>query len=358
MKLLHTADLHMDSAFAALDGDRAALRRSEQRALLARMAELADKEKVDAVLMCGDLLDSARSFAETDEALAEFCESVPAPVFIAPGNHDWYGPSSPYARLSLPGGTHVFKTLEPERVELESGNIWGAGWTGPTAPPLTGFRASGGGINVMALHAVVGAPDGRYRTITEEAIAFSGLDYLALGHVHGYTGPRRAGGTVWCYPGCPEGRGFDETGEKGVVIADVTEKGTELRFVPVCSRRYEIRETEAGDDALAAVLAAMPEGAPRDVYRIILTGETDVRPDTAALASALEGKFFALEIKDKTRPRVDIWAGTGEDTLRGAFLKRMKVRYEAAEDEDAREKTERAVRIGLAALENRDWSTI
>ena len=210
----------------------------------------------------------------------------------------------------------------------------------------------------MALHAVVGAPDGRYRTVTEGAIAYSGLDYLALGHVHGYTGPRRAGGTVWCYPGCPEGRGFDETGEKGVVIADVTENGTELRFVPVCSRRYEIREVEAGDDALAAVLAAMPEGAPRDVYRLILTGETDVRPDTAALAAALGSRFFALEVKDKTKPRVDLWAGTGEDTLRGAFLKRMRVRYEAAEDEDAQEKTVRAVRIGLAALENRDWSSI
>jgi DNA repair exonuclease SbcCD nuclease subunit len=358
MKLLHTADLHMDSAFAALDGDRAVLRRSEQRSLLARMAELANSEKVDAVLMCGDLLDSARSYAETDEALAEFCESVSAPVFIAPGNHDWYGPSSPYARLSLPAGTHIFRSLEPERVELEAGSIWGAGWTGPTAPPLAGFRAAGEGINVMVLHAVVGVPDGRYRTITEEAIAFSGLNYLALGHVHGYTGPRRAGGTVWCYPGCPEGRGFDETGEKGVVIADVTGNGTELRFVPVCSRRYEIREVEAGDDALAAVLAAMPEGAPRDVYRLILTGETDVRPDTAALLAALESRFFALEIKDRTRPRVDVWAGTGEDTLRGAFLKRMRVRYEAAEDDAAREKTERAARIGLAALENRDWSTI
>ena len=109
---------------------------------------------------------------------------------------------------------------------------------------------------------------------------------------------------------------------------------------------------------LASVLAALPEGAPRDVYRLILTGETDVRPDTAALLAALGSRFFALEIKDKTKPRIDIWAGTGEDTLRGAFLKRMRVRYEAAQDDDAREKTERAVRIGLAALENRDWSTI
>ncbi|MBR5115172.1 MAG: DNA repair exonuclease [Oscillospiraceae bacterium] len=358
MKLLHSADLHMDSAFAALDEDKAALRRSEQRGLLARMAELAAAEKVDAVLMCGDLLDSARSFAETDEALAEFCESVAAPVFIAPGNHDWYGPSSPYARLKLPENTHVFKSLEPESIELEAGNIWGAGWTSPTAPPLTGFRVPEGGINVMALHAVVGTPDGRYLTITEDAIGYTGLNYLALGHVHAYTGPRRSGGTVWCYPGCPEGRGFDETGEKGVVIADVTEKGTELRFVPVCSRRYEILSVEAGDDALAAVLAALPEGAPRDVYRLILTGETDVRPDTVALLAALGSRFFAVDIKDKTKPRVDIWAGTGEDTLRGAFLKRMRVRYEAAEDDDAREKTERAVRIGLAALENRDWSTI
>ncbi len=358
MKLFHTADLHMDSAFAALDEEKAALRRSEQRALLARMADLARAEKADAVLMCGDMLDSARSFAQTDEALAEFCESVAMPVFIAPGNHDWYGASSPYARLKLPGNTHIFKTLEPEAVELADGTVWGAGWLAETAPPLTGFRVPEGGVNVMALHAVVGAPDGRYRTISEEAIAASGLDYLALGHVHSFSGARRAGNTTWCYPGCPEGRGFDETGERGAVIADVTKQGTELRFVPLAARRYEILELPAGDDALAALLAALPEGAPKDIYRVIFTGETDVKPDLQAVRAAVEAKFFALDLRDKTVPCRDLWSGEGEETLRGAFLKRMRVRYGAADSDEARETVMKALRIGLAALENRDWSTI
>lgn len=358
MKLFHTADLHMDSAFAALDAEKAALRRSEQRALLSRMAELARGERVDAVLMCGDLLDSARSFAQTDEALGEFCENVGVPVFIAPGNHDWYGASSPYARLKLPGNTHIFKSLEPEAVELADGIVWGAGWLAETAPPLTGFRIAGGGVNVMALHAVVGAPDGRYRTISEDEIAASGLDYLALGHVHSFSGARRAGKTTWCYPGCPEGRGFDETGERGAVIADVTERGTELRFVPLAARRYEILELPAGDDAPAALLAAIPEGAPQDVYRVIFTGETDVKPDMQAVRAAAEGRFFALELRDRTRPCRDLWSGEGEETLRGAFLKRMRVRYDAADSDEARETVMRALRIGLAALENRDWSTI
>ena len=61
--------------------------------------------------------------------------------------------------------------------------------------------------------------------IAPEDIEKSGLTYLALGHVHQYSGPRREGGTVYAYPGTPDGRGFDELGEKGVILGRVSDGG-------------------------------------------------------------------------------------------------------------------------------------
>ena len=108
LTILHAADLHLDSPFEGLPAGKAAIRREEQRELLARLAELAFTEHVDLVLLAGDLLDSGNTYYETGEELIRALRGIGAPVFIAPGNHDFYSARSPYARLHLPDNVHVF----------------------------------------------------------------------------------------------------------------------------------------------------------------------------------------------------------------------------------------------------------
>ena len=88
IKILHTADLHLDSAFETLSPGKAAIRRAELRALPKKIAALAVREKADVVLLSGDLLDSDSLYRETGEELIENLAKIPAPVLIAPGNHD------------------------------------------------------------------------------------------------------------------------------------------------------------------------------------------------------------------------------------------------------------------------------
>ena len=90
IKLLHAADLHLDSPFEGLGESKAAVRRTEQRQLLYRIAQLAHNEKVHLVLLAGDLLDSDSAYAETGEELVKALGGIEAPVFISPGNHDFY----------------------------------------------------------------------------------------------------------------------------------------------------------------------------------------------------------------------------------------------------------------------------
>lgn len=357
-KILHTADLHLDSPFEGLPSGKAAIRRSEQRALLTRLADLANAEQVDAVLLCGDLLDSGNTYFETGEELVRSLSRIEAPVLIAPGNHDWYSSKSPYARLKLPENVHVFTESAVRAVELpEKGlRVYGAAFTANRSGPLlTGFRAgrTEGVTNLLCLHGEPGVRESVYDPVSEEELANSGVDYAAFGHIHKASGLKKAGNTWYAWPGCPEGRGFDETGEKTVYIVELDGESCALRPVCVASRRYELlRADVTGSDALLAIHAQLPDDTVRDVYRIILTGEAEETPDLKRLHSSLAELFFELQLRDETRLRRDIWENAGEDTLRGLFLGKLRARYDAAKSEAERVRVEQAARWGLAALDN------
>lgn len=353
LKLIHGADFHLDAPFGALSPEKARQRRDEQRQLLSRLADLAETEGADLVLLSGDLLDGGETYQETVEALSRTLGQIKAPVFIAPGNHDPYGPRSVYAGTVWPDNVHIFTAVQPEAVELPELNcvVHGAAFTTPQADrsPLMGFSAPRDGkLHLMALHGDV-AGQGRYGPINEEDIAASGLTYLALGHIHACSGLQKAGDTYWAYPGCPEGRGFDETGEKGVLAVTVEDDRTvSARFVSLAARRYEIVEADvtgkdSGEDALRSVLPAAPSG---DCCRIVLTGQRSFDiPDLAALTALAEPFYFSVSVRDNTRPLRDLWERAGEDSLTGLVLRALKGEKEL-EDRDL------AAGFALAALEH------
>lgn len=352
IKILHTADLHLDSAFEALPAGKAAIRRSEQRELLGRIAELARSERVDLVLLPGDIFDGGGTYFETGTELVRCLRDIPVPVFIAPGNHDPYDAHSPYAKLDLPGNVRLFTGRDIECAELPELGVcvYGAAFTGASdGPDISHFHADRdeGVWNILCAHAEVG-----FDPVNEQALADSGLGYAALGHIHKPSGLRRSGSTWYSWPGCPEGRGFDETGERTVSIIELSDSGCTLRPVCIASRRYELLPVDVtGCDPLLAVHTVLPEDTARDVYRIVLTGEVDTPPDMSRLKRNLDDCFFALQLRDETRLRRDVWERAEEDSLRGIFLRRLREKYDAANG-DERELVEQAARWGLAALDN------
>lgn len=358
LRFLHAADFHLDSPFAALGGEKAALRRQEQRRQLRELADLA--EGTDLVLLAGDLLDSVRAYGETREALQEFFRCLPMPVFIAPGNHDSYIPQSPYTRMELPENVHIFTQTKPERIPLpELGcTVWGAAFRSERAEaPLRGFHAvEDGNLQLMVVHGEVTEGNSKYGPITQEDIAASGLSYLALGHKHGFSGLQRAGKTWWAYPGCTLGRGFDETGEKGVLLGTLEGENCALEFRPLSGRRYRDLEVDVtgAESPEQAALAVLSPDWREDILRITLRGEWETKPGTESLREALEDHCWSLTLRDETRLTRDIWKMADEDTLRGAFLRILRKQYEAAGEGEQRERITRAARFGLAAMEDRE----
>ena len=370
MKLLHAADFHLDSPLSGLSPDKSAQRRRELRKVPARLAELARSEGVDLVLLPGDLLDGDRVHPETLHALVQALEEMAVPVFIAPGNHDWYHDRSPYAVNQWPDNVYIFTRPEMQAIPLPSLNcvVHGCAFTAPRREddPLAGFfTPDDGRTHILCLHGEVGAA-GNYAPISPKSLENSGAAYAALGHVHA-AGNGRAGGTLWAYPGCPEGRGFDELGPKGALIvsfnepvqltvaspdgpamapADLGIQPVAAKFVPVCQRQYRIESVNVKDFTFL-----LSQGESPDLVRFLLTGESRFAPDLTALTAQAAPRFFHVELRDRTTLPTDLWARESEDSLTGLFLREMRTRLDGTAGEEEKDKLLLAVRFGLAALE-------
>ncbi|MBQ0038094.1 MAG: DNA repair exonuclease [Clostridiales bacterium] len=358
VRILHAADFHLDSAFGALTEAQARQRRQESRTLVERMVDYANDHGVQLLLLAGDLFDSDDIYAQTGELLAQALRRFAGHAVIAPGNHDCCSSRSAYVRIRWPENVHIFTEDRSSQFDFPQYGctVYGAAFTAPEASDcaLPESLPEDGMVHLGVLHGDLGVKDSRYRSISPEQIAASGLDYLALGHIHSCSGIQRAGKTVYAYSGCLEGRGFDETGEKGFLLGDVAQGSAELTFVPFAQHRYELLEVDITHREITeAVTERLPEDTTADIYRIVLTGETDEPIRMGRLERDLEGRFFQLELRDQTRLRRDIWEKCGEDSLRGIFLQKLREKYDSA-DEDERATIEQAVRFGLAAMENRE----
>lgn len=353
IKILHCADLHLDSPFRALPPEQAALRRQEQRAVLDTLTDLS--EQCDLVLIAGDLLDGTRVYQDTLEALTRSFSRFHCPVLIAPGNHDFYVPGGLYDRTPWPETVHIFRSSAITELTFpELGcRVYGAAFRGSESGPLlSGFRAKPDGlINLMVLHGEVGTAGSPYNPITREEIAASGLDYLALGHIHQSSGLLQAGRTRYGWPGCTVGRGFDETGFKGVSLITLDGEACHAETIPLQKKRYEVFTVEAGSDPVAAARLALPADSQQVCCRIIFTGPS-APLDLTALHRQLAPHVFSLDLKDHTVPLRDPWEGRGENNLKGLLLQTL---WEAAQDNpDAAAAARLAAEFSVCLLEGRE----
>jgi len=353
MKILHAADLHLDFPYAALPPEKAAVRRREGRELLTRLARLAREENVDLVLLAGDLFDGREVYRETVAALKESLASIPTPVLIAPGNHDPYTARSPYATVDWPENVTVFSKESVEDKEFPQLNcvVHGTAFTGESLPLdlWAGFRApEDGRIHIGLSHGDWNQSHSTYHPIGLSSVEYSGLAYLALGHIHAPSGLQWAGKTAWAYPGCPEGHGFDELEERGCLLVTIENGTVSGEFRPLAARRYLEKEVALSDGASALEEAERMLGtcSPEDCIKLIFTGERETPLDLKRMEEQLSHRVFALRCKDHTKPKTELWDRVEEDTLTGLFLRLMREKVEAGE-----ENAELAVRFGLAALE-------
>ena len=346
MKILHSADWHLCSPLLGRSEAQTQLLRKNLLLLPGKIAALCRKEQCDMMLLSGDLFDGPFD-ADTFRILCDALKEAAVPVFITPGNHDFADMASPWLTQKFPENVHIFTRPVIEAVEVPSLHcrVYGAGFNAMDCPPLLeSFRADTDMTAIGILHGDPAQAASPYNPITRQQVEDSGLAYLALGHIH-KGGAFRAGGTLCAWPGCPMGRGYDETGEKGVLIVTVGDTA-EARFVGL--GMPEFFDLECAPRELDALL---PPVGNENIYRITLTGESEP-PDMAALAEKY-ARFPHLELRDRTTPPVDVWKALGEDSFEGTYFGLLQAALEGA-DEQTQSRIHLAARICRQILDGQE----
>ena len=362
MKLVLFADLHLDTPFVWAPPAAARRRRQALRDTLDAIVDLAAAEGADALCCAGDLYEHDRITPDTGEFLrAAFARLAPMPVLLAPGNHDWLGPSSVYARTRWSPNVHLFTGSSLEPLDLAEGfTVWGAAHHVPANTPGfldDGFQVDRGGVNVALFHGSLRSglafqEEGKqpHAPFDADQIPAAGLHHALVGHFHTITDDPR-----YTYPGNPDPLTFGETGERGAVVIEVADDGsvtrtrhrvarTSLHDVTVdiggCASAHEIR------DRVTNAVAPL-EGT----VRVTLTGEVEPTAEVHLAHLADVGPHLELLVPRLGRVSVgyDIDAIAAQtDTVRGRFARDV---LDAAElDDDTRR---RVLVTGLRALDGR-----
>lgn len=355
IKILHCADLHLGSELTGAPG-AAAKRRQELLGTFRRITNICRDESIDLLLIAGDMFEGSNVDDATVQSVKEYLKNMGSTIAaIAPGNHDYVSIDSPFASNDWPENVVVFRSNLAKVEFPERGfAVCGAGFTStyqrePLLASAGELMLDPSLINICVLHGDLGPNGGvsDYNLVTESQLAASGFSYVALGHIHKRTDILRAGSCSYAYPGCPDGRGFDELGEKGVYIGTVSKNSAKLEFRPVCSRMYlseaiDISGLGSEGEIVRLVLAElqMRYGSDfgRHYYKLQLTGSIDesfVLP-LATIREVLGESLYFVKLADHTHLEVDYDELAKESSLRGIFVRKMLERITAAE------KTERA----------------
>ncbi len=359
MRLLHFSDLHLDSHFRWAGPDVGRERRSDLRRTLKSICDLAQEESVDALLCAGDLYEDARFTPDTVKFVAETFGKLDIPVLLAPGNHDWLGPTSLYATADWTPNVHVFESTYLTAYELTDGfTIWGAAHRAPanTNGFLEDFTVNRGGINIALFH---GSEQGTlqwqdngkvpHAPFREDQIHAAGLNHAFVGHFHT---PRSA---VWyTYPGNPEPLTFGEVGLRGAVIADFDERGgmTRTTHVVAVGQMTDI-EVALSDITHSGQVVDQVRAAVEPltgIVRVTLTGEigedVDIRIEDLQPAGAHLDALIARVGEVSIAYDIDDLAN--EQTVRGEFVRAVR-EDQTLTDEERR----RVIVTGLRALSGR-----
>ena len=305
MRFIHTADIHLDSPLTGLSAYQdapAELLRTATRDAFENLVSEAIREKVDFMVIAGDLYDGSWKDFNTGLFFVRqmgLLKTAGIQVFVLFGNHD--AESEMTKKLLMPDNVHCFSATKAQTFRLDSLRVALHGRSFKDAATLENLamtypQAAPGWLNIGVLHTALdgSAVHPNYAPCSIAQLEALGYQYWALGHVHEH---RIWQGTCTiAFPGNLQGRHIRETGPRGALLVTAEDgqiESVERLFVDVL-RWYavEVDVSSAADladvvrltgQALEATLAQSQTELPLAV-RVMMTG-----------ATAAHGKLFGME---------------------------------------------------------------
>ncbi|HHV62012.1 MAG TPA: DNA repair exonuclease [Firmicutes bacterium] len=354
IRLLHTADAHLDNPLSGL-GKVGNARRKEIARAFERVVSIAIEKGVTALLLAGDLYHdpSARS-SPWVKSLFKKLERHGIHVLAIPGNHDELPACKAYME-EFPPNVYIFSGEElTPYTRIEGLSIYGVVSTDKHRRVLKGFRkVDAPGFHIALVHGQYRLTDQfaeNYCPIEPEDIELSGLDYIALGHFHNFMDCSH-GRTRAFYPGSPARLDFSDIADRVVLLITLNDAAVSVEQVPLEDRQYITVEADINDpDHIHHQVASIEDEAA--CVRVRLSGITGDPSISSSIVDDLvekySDKFFYFCVEDKT----DVMIGDLDDdfTIRGKFLQRMRQRVQDARDGEDALRVRYALSYGLAAL--------
>lgn len=412
VRLIHTADLHLDSAFSSrFSKEEAEERRRNLLIAWNKLLQYGIERRVQAILISGDLFDSPVVSRSTMEIfLSSIRKNPEISFFYLRGNHDtkntfrfrddlpknlflfskegkkyrlkeklvllgqeFYGterrnefPEEPYGterRSEFPEesyGTESLLELPEEPEELVEEELLSPSSAKDAVQSIWNLKEED--CNILMLHGAL--REGGPEVQNEQGISLKQLSrypihYLALGHIHKRE-EGKCGSLYYIYPGCLQGRGFDEEGEKGFYYVEIEEETKEIKaeFVPLKEGEFRIiplflSEEDGTLDAEEKIRESLKkEGVEaKDSVRIILKGEkrAEEERNLRYLEKQLEEEYAYIEIKEETKLKLRKEEFIHEKGLKGEFL-RMVCESESLSEEEK----EKLMILGIGLLQGEE----
>lgn len=336
MRLIHCADLHLDSKMESnLTREQAKERKEEILLTYTQMIDYAKKNQVQVILIAGDLFDTKKVTKRTRHVVLDSILSNPDIDFLyLRGNHD------------------ADSFLDSLRGEDENGELppnlklFGKDWLQYTYGEvvISGVELSPDNMdyiydalllspqayNIVMLHGQETRYKGKDATpkIALSALKNRNIDYLALGHIHTYKEGKLDSRGEYCYSGCLEGRGFDECGAKGFVLLEIADKRCTRTFIPMGKRTlHQVDVPISGmlstSQVAEEVKEATKEISPKDLVKVVLTGEValETELDLSYLTKILQEQFYYGKVVNETKLAVNIQKLACDVSLKGEFLR-------------------------------------
>lgn len=386
VRLIHTADLHLDSAFSSrFSKEEAEERRRNLLIAWNKLLQYGIERKVQAILISGDLFDSPVVSRSTMEIfLSSIRKNPEISFFYLRGNHDTKNtfrfrddlPKNLFLfskegkkyrlkeKLVLLGqefyGTERRNEFPEEPEELVEEELLSPSSAKDAVQSIWNLKEED--CNILMLHGAL--REGGFEVQNEQGISLKQLSrypihYLALGHIHKRE-EGKYGSLNYIYPGCLQGRGFDEEGEKGFYYVEIEEETKEIKaeFVPLKEGEFRIiplflSEEDGTLDTEEKIRESLKnEGAEaKDSVRIILKGEKRAGEERNLryLEKQLEEEYAYIEIKEETKLKLRKEEFIHEKGLKGEFLRMVSESESLSEEEK-----EKLMILGIGLLQGEE----
>ena len=362
MKFIHIADMHLDSPFANLSekeqmGEK---RRLEQRQVFKKIIDYIIEKEIDMLFIAGDLYEQNYIKKSTIEYINEQFKRIPnSKIYITPGNHDPYIQNSYYAKYDWNENVTIFKgKIQKESMKkgTEEIDIYGYGFESPYVQNLSfeGIEVDKEIPSILIMHADLDIKESVYNPIEKETLIQKGFNYVALGHIHkkNLDEQNAIHGKI-IYPGSTVSLGFDELGSHGMVVGEIDKYRVKIDYVELDQTEFKEFLIDVTDityfEDLIEKLNDM-DIKNNEYAKIVFEGKRNFEIDLLKVKKLIQNERI-LKIKDNTKIKYNLEILAREQTLKGIFTRKMLEKINEEIDDKQKEKIERALEIGLEALE-------